>query len=90
MYESLASDSVTPVTTMECPVNSDIEMDDKNKVKGVGNIIVMDRFSNTLWQLHNCGPVNMVVPRCLSRHPTRFHHAIVFKFRRFIQLLPTV
>lgn len=44
MHESLASDSVT---AMETPVNSDIEMDDKKKVKGVRNIIVMDRLSDT-------------------------------------------
>jgi hypothetical protein len=29
---------------MESPVNSDIELDDKKKVKGVRNIIVMDNI----------------------------------------------
>jgi hypothetical protein len=43
MHESL-TDSVT---AMEFPMNSDLEMDDKKKVKDVGNINVMDRFTNT-------------------------------------------
>jgi hypothetical protein len=32
---------------MESPGNSDIEMDDKKKVNGVGNIVVMNRFNIT-------------------------------------------
>jgi hypothetical protein len=44
MHKSLASD---PVTDMESPASSDVEMDDRKKVKGVRNIIVMDCLSNT-------------------------------------------